>query len=177
MSELIVAGFKGEFAADEVLLKLLKMEQIHLIDLEDAAVATRKKDGTFIIRHSNVLVMADAAKGSGWGLMIGTVLLNPLMGTLAGGVVGAATGKIIKVLKKIGINDDFIEEIGDTLSPDSSAIFILIRKSLPDRVVEELGKFDGKLLRSSLSPENETELKKVLQESVTLKKEEPESTT
>jgi uncharacterized membrane protein len=169
MSDLIVAGFYGEFTADQVLLDLLKMRQLHLIDLEDAVVAARKKDGTFIIKQSNVLVLADAAIGSQWGLVIGTVLLNPLMGTLVGGVVGAATGKVIKVLKKIGIGEEFIKELADTLKPDSSAIFILIRKSLPEKVLEELTKYEGTLLKSSLSPENELELKNILQNSVTLK--------
>lgn len=176
MNDLIVAGFEGEFTADEVLLDLLKMEQVHLIDLDDAAVAVRKKDGTFRIKYSNVLVMADAATGSQWGLAIGTVLLNPLMGTLAGGVVGAAAGKVIKVLKKIGIEEEFIKEVADALKPDSSAIFILVRKSLPEKVVDELRKFKGKLLRSSLSPENELELQKVLQESISLKKADSEAT-
>jgi uncharacterized membrane protein len=171
MSELIVAGFKGQLTADRVLLDLLGMEQIHLIDLDDAAVAIRKKDGTISIKHSSVLVMADAAIGCGCGLLIGTVCLNPLMGVLVGGVVGAAVGEIIKVVEKIGIKEDFIKEVADTLKPDSSAIFVLVRKGIPDKVVEELSKFGGTLLRSSLSPGNEEELRRILQQSVTLKKE------
>ncbi len=175
MSDLIVAGFEGEFTADEVLLDLLKMKQVHLIDLDDAAVAARNSDGTFRIKYSNVLVMADAATGSQWGLAIGTVLLNPLMGTLAGGIVGATAGKVIKVLKKIGIEEEFIKEVADALKPDSSAIFIMVRESLPERVVDEFKKFKGQLLRSSLSPENERELQRILQESISLKKPGPES--
>jgi uncharacterized membrane protein len=170
MSELIVTGFKGQFTADEVLLDLFKLEQVHLIDLDDAAVAIRKKDGTIILKHSNILVMADAAKGCGWGLVVGAVCLNPLMGTLVGGVIGAMVGEIAKVVEKIGIKDDFIKELGDTLTPDSSAIFILVRKGTPDKVAAELGKFDGKLLRTSLSPESEADLRDILQKSVTLKK-------
>ncbi len=170
MSELIVAGFKGQFTADEILLNLFRMEQVHLIDLDDAAVAMRKKDGTIAIKHTSVLVMADAALGSGCGLLIGTVCLNPLMGTLVGGVVGAAVGGIIKVVKKIGIKEDFVKGVADTLKPDTSAIFVLVRKGLPDKVAEELGKFNGTLLRTSLSPENEEELNRILQQSVTLKK-------
>jgi uncharacterized membrane protein len=171
MSELIVAGFKGQLTADKVLLHILGMEQIHLIDLDDAAVAIRKKDGTISIKQSSVLVMADAAMGCGWGLLIGAVCLNPLMGTLVGGVVGAAVGKVVKLVEKIGIKEDFIKEIADTLTPDSSAIFVLVRKGLPDKVVEELSKFEGTLLRSSLSPKNEEELRRILEQSVILRKE------
>ncbi len=32
-----------------------------------------------------------------------------------------------------GINDDFIKSIGDTLKPDTSALFLLVRKSSPRR--------------------------------------------
>ncbi len=169
MSEIIVAGFKGQFSADEVLLNLYKLEQVHLIDLDDAAVAIRKKDGTIVLKHSNVLVMSNAATGCGWGLLIGTVCLSPVMGALVGGIIGAAVGEITKVVEKIGIKDDFIRELADTLTPDSSAIFILVRKGTPDKMAGELGKFGGKLLRTSLSPESEAELREILQDSVTFK--------
>ena len=46
MNELITVGFKGEFSADEVLLDLEKMQQIHKINLDDAVVVVRKADGT-----------------------------------------------------------------------------------------------------------------------------------
>ncbi len=170
MSELIVAGFKGQFTADEVLLNLFKLEQVHLIDLDDAAVAVRRMDGTIVLKHSNILVMSNAATGCGWGLLIGTVCLSPVMGTLVGGIIGAAVGEITKVVEKIGIKHDFIKELADTLVPDSSAIFILVRKGAPDRIAGELGKFGGKLLRTSLSPENEAELRDILQKNVTFKR-------
>jgi uncharacterized membrane protein len=170
MSELIVAGFKGEFAADEVLLDMFKLEQIHLLDLEDAAVASRKKDGTLKIRHTNILPLAEAATGSGVGLLIGTMLLNPIMCTLIGGVVGAALGETVKILKDIGIKDEFIRDIGETLKPNHSAIFILIRESVPEKIVEELAKYKAKLLRTTLSPTKEAELNSILLDNVTLKK-------
>ena len=76
MSELIVAGFKGEFTADEVLLDLLKMKQIHLIDLDYAVVAVRRDDGTITVKHSNVLVHADATAGCQWGIIIAQQLMG-----------------------------------------------------------------------------------------------------
>jgi uncharacterized membrane protein len=171
MSELIVAGFNGQFTADQVLLDLLKMQQVHLIDLDDAAVAVRKSDGTIAIKQTSTLVMADAALGSGCGLLIGAVCLNPLMGTLVGGIVGAAVGKIIKLVEKIGIKEDFINDVADTLTPDSSAIFVLVSKGLSDQVAQELKKFSAKLLRTSLSPKNEQELNEILQQNITLQTE------
>ena len=177
MSELIVAGFNGELKADQVLLDLFKLEQVHLIDIEDAAVASVKKDGTIKIRHANMLVKTDTVAGSVVGLVIGTMLLNPVMCTLIGGVIGAAFGESVKVVKEIGIKDDFIRDIAETLKPNNSAIFILIRKSIPEKVVEELVKFKAKLLRTTLSPKNEAELKHILLKNLSLKKDSHESSS
>ena len=164
MSELVVAGFKGEFTADEVLLDLLKMKQIHLIDLDYAVVAVRRDDGTITVKHSNVLVHADATAGCQWGIIIGG-----LAGLIIGGIIGVAIGETVEVLRQIGIKDDFIKEVSETLEPGSSVIFIRVRKSLSDKVVEELKNFNAKLLRSSLTITNEAELLKELGQSIILK--------
>jgi len=157
MSELIVASFKGEFTADEVLLDLLKMKQIHLIDLDYAVVAARRDDGTIRVSHNNVVLHADATAGGQWGILFG----GPV-GYIIGGIIGAAIGKTVEGLKQIGIQDDFIKDVSKSLEQGSSAIFIKTPKALSDNVIEELIKFDAKLLRSSLTITNEAELLKVL---------------
>ncbi len=158
MSELIVAGFKGEFTADEVLLDLLKMKQIHLIDLDYAVVAARRDDGTLRVRHNNVLVRADATAVG----QFGTLFFGGPVGYIIGAIIGAAIGETVTGLKKIGIEDDFIKEVSETLEKGSSAIFIRVRKSLSDKVVDELKSFNAKLLRSSLTITDEAEVLKKL---------------
>jgi uncharacterized membrane protein len=159
MSELVVAGFKGEFTADEVLLDLLKMKQSHLIDLDYAVVAARRDDGAITVKSNNVLVHADTTAGCQWGVIIGGVA-----GLIIGGIVGAAIGETVKVLRRIGIKDDFVKEVTETLEPGSSALFIRVRHSLSGKVVEELKKFNAKLLRSSLAITKEAELIKELEQ-------------
>jgi len=146
MSELIVAGFKGEFTADEVLLDLLKMKQIHLIDLDYAVVVARRDDGTIRVSHNNVLVHADATAGGQWGILFG----GPV-GYIIGAIIGAVIGETVKGLKHIGIEDDFIKEVSETLEQGNSAIFIRARKALSEKVLEELRHFNAQLLRSSLT--------------------------
>jgi uncharacterized membrane protein len=164
MSELITVGFKGVYAADEVLLDLEKMQQIHKISLDDAVVAVRREDGTVKIKHSNLLVMSDAAIGSLFGMVVG----GPV-GLLVGGVVGAAIGETVKVLAHVGISDAFVKEVAEILEPGSSAIFFRVHKTISDSVVEELKKYNGRLLRSSLSINDEQELTKALKEAVLIK--------
>ena len=171
MSELIVAGFKGEFTADEVLLDLLKMKQIHLIDLDYAVVAARRDDGTIRVSHNNVVVHADATAVGQWG----TLLFGGPVGYIIGAIIGSVIGETVKGLKKIGVHDDFIKDVSKTLEKGSSAIFIRVRKSLSDQVVEELKNFKAKLLRSSLTITDEAELLKKLGQNKILKKTPPKS--
>jgi len=163
MSELITIGFKGELTADEVLLDLEKMQQIHQINLDEAVVVIRKVDGTVKIRYSNILVISDAAMGSLFGMALGPA------GLLVGGVIGAAVGQTVKILKHIGISDDFIKEVAGILEPGNSAIFFRVHKHMSESIVDNLKKYDGKLLRSSLSIKDEQELARVLEEAMPLK--------
>ncbi len=160
MSDLIVIGFPDEFKADEVLLDLRKLEREYLIDLEDAAIVVRKKDGRVNIKQTQELVTGGALSGGFWGLLIGLMFFEPMLG-----ILGAAVGAISGALTDIGIDDNFIQELGNTIEPGTSAIFVLVRKSTPDKVLDDLSKFEGKVLRTSLSHEDEAQLQAVLTKS------------
>ena len=68
-------------------------------------------------------------------------------------------------LTDIGINDAFMKDLGTTLKPGSSALFVLVRKSTPDKVLAALQPFVGKakVLQTSLTQDKEEELKKFLE--------------
>ncbi|HEY9606612.1 MAG TPA: DUF1269 domain-containing protein [Allocoleopsis sp.] len=157
MSDLIVIGFKDEFKADEVLLDLRKLEREYLIDLEDAVVVIRNKEGKVKIKQTQELVTSGALEGGFWGLLLGLIFFHPMLA-----IVGVAAGAISGALTDIGIDDNFIREIGNTIESGTSAIFVLARKSTPDKVLDELSKFEGKVLQTSLSKEDEAKLQAVL---------------
>jgi uncharacterized membrane protein len=158
MSDLIVIGFKDEFKADQVILDLRKLEREYLIELEDVAIVIRNKEGKVKVKQTQELTAAGALSGGFWGLLFGFIFLNPLLGWAIGTAAGAFSG----AMTDIGIDDNFIREIGNTLEPSSSAIFFLVRKATTDKVLEDLSKFEGKILRTSLSKENEAKLQAVL---------------
>jgi uncharacterized membrane protein len=61
--------------------------------------------------------------------------------------------------------DSVNQELGDMLTPGTSALFVLVRKATPDKVLERLKGFKGKVLKTSLTIDKEEELQKILNQS------------
>jgi uncharacterized membrane protein len=168
MSDLVVVGFQGEDTADQVLNKLVALQKEHLIDLEDACVVVRDQTGTVRLKQAVHLVGMGAASGGAWGALWGTLIgllfLNPLAGLLTGAAFGAGAGALSGALSDYGIDDDFIRSLGATIQPGSSALFVLVRRATMDKVLPELSPFNGTVLRTSLSNEQEARLRQALHE-------------
>ncbi len=158
MSDLIVVGFDDQQKAEEVRLELQKLQKEYLIDLEDAVVAVKNEDGKIKLHQAFNLTAAGAISGGFWGSLIGLLFLNPLLGA----AVGASAGAVGGALTDIGIDDKFMKELAASLKPGSSVLFVLVRKSTPDKVLEDLSKFQGKVLNTSLSHEDEAKLQAAL---------------
>lgn len=158
MSELIAIAYDDMFKAEEVRLTLAKLQKEYLIELGDAAVVVKDTEGKVQLKQAVNLTGMGAVSGGFWGLLIGTLFFMPL----AGLAVGAATGAISGALTDIGVNDDFMRELAETMSPGTSALFILVRKFTPDKVLEEIAPYGGKVLRTSLTKDQEAELQEVL---------------
>lgn len=166
MSELIVVGFEKPETADQVLHKLGNLKKEYLIDLEDAVVVVRDEDGKVNLKQSINLAALGASSGlvSGglFGTLIGLLFLNPLAGFALGGAVGAGAGALSGALGDYGIDDTFIKSLGETLPENSSALFVLVRKVQPEKVLAEFEGLQGKVLKTSLSPAQEERLQQAL---------------
>lgn len=160
MSNLIVIAYDDMTKADKVRADLIQLQKEHLIMLEDAVTVVRKEDGKVKVNQAMNLTAGGALSGGFWGTLIGLIFLNPILGFVAGAAAGAVGG----ALSDIGINDDFIKELGNTITPGSSALFILVTQFTPDKVIEEIKPYGGKIVRTSLSTEDEVELKQRLEE-------------
>ena len=158
MSTLVVIGYKDQFKAEEVRLKLWKMQKEYLIDLEDAVVAVKDDKGKVKLRQAYDLTTAGAFSGGFWGTLIGLIFLNPLLGFAVGATAGAVSG----ALTDVGIDDKFMKELAAAMTPGSSTLFVLVRKSTPDKVLEELKGSGGTVIKTSLSHDDETKLQAAL---------------
>ena len=160
MSNLVVIGFDNEHQAFELRAELAKLQKEYLIQMEDVVVVTKDDKGKVKLHQAVNLTAAGAASGSFWGLLIGMVFLNPLLGVVAGASAGAISGK----LSDIGIEDKFMKELGETFDSGSSALFVLVRKSTPDKVLAALKGFGGKVLKTSLTADKEESLRAALEQ-------------
>lgn len=156
MAELVALAFETEDGAERMRDRLIGMQREHLITLQDAAVVKRNADGKVKVKQASSLVGAGALGGGFWGMLIGLLFFAPWLGLAVGAVTGALAGKF----SDIGVDDNFIREVGNTIRPGNSALFLLISDVTPDRVLDELKDFRGaKVIRTSLSKEQEMRLK------------------
>jgi len=167
MSDLIVLDFDGVSTADQVLTRLRSMQKEHLIDLEDACIVVHTDDGKVQVKQALNLTKAGAATGASTGILIGALagllVLNPLAGMVVGGLSGAGFGAISGKMADYGINDQFIKSLGSTIPKGSSALFVLVKSSTPDKVLPEIEPFRPRVLRTSLSQQQEDKLRAALQ--------------
>jgi uncharacterized membrane protein len=158
MATFVVIDYESEVKAEEVRLALLKLQKQYLIDLADAVVVVRDDKGKVRLRQMYNLTAAGAVSGGFWGALIGLIFLNPLFGF----AIGAAAGAVSGALRDVGIDDNFMKELGRTLKPGTAALCVLIRQMTPDKVVEEIQQYGGTLIKTNLCHENEAKLREAL---------------
>ena len=160
MSDLIAITYHGNTAFD-ALAKLAELQKMELIHLDDAAVATMDEKGKVKIKQtleSQRTGMA-ATWGFFWGFLIGLIFGGPLFWGLFTALLSGIIGK----RTDIGIDNQFIKEVGESLDPGDSALFLLVRDVTPDKVMPELVKFGGTVYQTSLSMEAEENFRKALE--------------
>src|SRR5436190_24205530 len=116
MSNLIVVGFNNPADAFQMRGALAQMQAQYLIEMEDAVVVTRDTKGAVQLHQAVNLTAAGAVSGAFWGTLIGFLFLNPLLGAAVGAGSGALSGRFAD----LGINDQFMRDVGATLTAGTS---------------------------------------------------------
>ena len=156
MADLIAIGFDNQEKAFELRARLAQLQKEYLVEMEDAVVVTRDEKDKVKLHQATNLTAAGAAGGTFWGLLVGILFLNPLLGA----AVGAGSGAIVGALSDIGIDDDFMKGLGATLDRDGAAVFILARKVSGEKLLERLEEFrgSGRIIQTSLDRDDEKSL-------------------
>ncbi|MFB8238123.1 DUF1269 domain-containing protein [Kitasatospora purpeofusca] len=161
MATLTVWRFPTATGADEALDTLQKLQRQELIKVEDGAVVSwpdgARKPRT---RHLGDLVGMGAVGGAFWGFILGLIFFVPLLGAALGAAGGALGGH----LAHVGIDDDFVRQVREKVTPGTSALFVLSSDAVVDRVRAEFQGRHAELLETNLSAEEEARLREAFTE-------------
>ena len=158
MSTLAVIAYPEQDTAAQAAAALARMQKEYLIQLEDVAWVTKKPDGKMKLHQGTSLTGVAAAGGAFWGFLFGLIFLVPI----AGMAIGAASGALVAHFADIGVDDKWAKEVAAAIPPGGSALFVLARNAQNERVLPEMAKFGGQVLKTSLSAEKQAELEEAL---------------
>lgn len=158
MRNLFVLKVADEATARQILSTLKRLQDQYLIRIDDAALFTRHLNGKPTIKQANDLVAAGALGGAFWGMLLGMLVFAPLLGAAIGATAGALSGKF----SDIGISDDFIKQVGNSIRPGESALFLLTSQAVADKVLPELRPYRFDVIQTSLSEQDEAQLREML---------------
>ena len=163
MATLTVWKFPDADDAERATQTLASLQAQNLITVQDEAIITwpRDKKKPKTVQEHN-MVGAGALGGGFWGLLFGLIFFIPLIGAAVGAAVGALSGSMVDV----GIDDDFIKQVRQEVTPGTSALFVLSSDAVEDRVLDAFkeGNPGATLIATNLSREQEANLRKAFDE-------------
>jgi uncharacterized membrane protein len=161
MATLTVWKFDSPDGADRAVGTLESLSKQNLIKIHDAATVSwevdKKKPKT---RQLNSLVGAGALGGMFWGMLFGLIFFIPLLGAAIGAGMGALSGS----LADVGIDDDFIRNARDEVTPGTSALFVMTSDAVQDKVKDAFADHKPQLLFTNLNSDQEEALRAVFSE-------------
>jgi uncharacterized membrane protein len=162
MSDLIAIVYPSEAKAEEVRQSLLKLQKEYLITISDAVIAVKTDEGGIKLNQLVNTTAVGAMTGSFWGLLIGVLFLNPILGV----AVGAASGALGGALTDFGIDDSFMKDLAASIQPGNAVLFVLIKSMTADKVIKEIKDAGGVVLKTSLDETKEQVLRDALASAV-----------
>jgi uncharacterized membrane protein len=161
MGTLTVWKFDTASGADGALDLLKRLQKEELLQVNDAACVYwtegRKKPKT---EQLNNMTGAGALGGGFWGLLFGLIFFVPLLGLAVGAAMGALAGS----MSDVGIDDDFIKQVRENVTPGTSALFVMTSNVVADKVLDRFKETGATLLSTNLSTEQEAKLREAFAE-------------
>jgi uncharacterized membrane protein len=164
MSTLAAVAYPDFATAEKVRQELIDATKEHLVQLEDAVIVEHRDDGKIKLHQIMGTTGAGAAGGAMWGGLIGLLFLAPLVGMAIGAASGAAAGK----MTDLGVDDNFVKDLGARLQPGSAALIVLGSTDARDKVIDRVKAYGGDVIQTSLGTEEEEQLRAALAQTATV---------
>ena len=147
MDRIIVAIFDTEKKAHEGYKALKKLDAEGDITLYGAAVIEKNAHGKVVVKEE----VDEGPLGTAVGLFIGSLI--GLLGGPVGVAYGANTGTLVGMLydlTNLGINEDFLNEVGQNLQPNKVAVIAEVWEEWVMPVDERMEELGGVVFRQAI---------------------------
>ena len=161
MSTLAVIAYPDQSTAGEAAAALQRMQKEFLIELEDVAWVTKAQDGKMKLHQGANLTGAGAAGGAMWGFLFGLLFLVPICGDGP----RRGHGRPRRTPQRLRHRRQVDQGGGRAIQPGGSALFVMARNTNQERVLPEMAKFGGTVIRTNLTSEQQQALESALQPS------------
>ena len=155
MATLSVWKFGTATGAADASRTLKDLHDRALINVHDAAIVSWDIDD----RRPKTRNLDDSSSaelgGAFWGFLFGLVFFVPLLGA----TVGLAAGALSASLRDVGIDDAFIGRIRESVTPGTSALFVMSSDAVTEAVRNAFANTDMELIETNLSKNDEDTLR------------------
>jgi uncharacterized membrane protein len=179
VSDLLAIVFNDQYRASEVLNELERQKCDWVADLEKAVVVRQVDQDKFKVLFS---FDPTTEEEESWARLWGSLLSLVLFKSLEDGIVDTARNLVdacgmqtngeletLKILPDVKwwreilcLSDDFVRDVGAMIQPGDSALFTLLHTDKRETVFQQLRNYGGTLVNTTLSPEQDQQLRDVL---------------
>ncbi|MDO9396497.1 MAG: DUF1269 domain-containing protein [Herbiconiux sp.] len=156
MADLIVIAFDSETDAEGAYEKVQELNGDLIVQLSGLALVKVDADGKTHVDHPGGVgnIGLGAAGGALFGTLIGILFFVPFVGLVFGGLMGA----LFAGIDKTGLNAEFRSQVKESVSAGKSAVVIYTTKITEDKFAAALAPYNGTVIKTSLSAEDEKAL-------------------
>lgn len=157
-NNLIVLAFDTMDEAEQVHQALVSAKNQGVLSIDDAAVVVKDADGKVHVKNQvSRGTWITTGVGGALGLLIGTIFFP-----IGGLVLGLAGGALVGKFMDLGVDGNFVKDVGEQIQPGTSALFVLTRDENAAGVLAVLRQFQGKVLQTTLDSEADEAIRKAL---------------
>jgi uncharacterized membrane protein len=153
--QVIVAAFQKEDGAEEALKRLKEAKKEHVIDIENAAILRRDEGGKLHMKETRDMRGGKGAAIGGVAGAVAGLIAGPLV--LAAGA-GALIGGLAAKLRDSGFPDERLKQLGEALTPGTSALVAVIEHTWVRDVEEMLADYGADVMTESIKADIAREL-------------------
>ena len=153
MADLIVISFDTESEAEAAYNEVQRLQEDLVVELAGLALVKVDGEGKTHVETPGPVgkVGIGVAGGALFGTLLGILFFVPFFGLLVGGLFGG----LFAGLDKTGVNAEFRERVRSTVSAGKSAVVLYATKLTEDKFSAALAPYNGTVVQTSLSAEDE----------------------